>query len=341
MTHATIGRPYQMRQPTHFRGKAVAALALLAVGGVVGAGYLLKGQARAMPTPDSATESAHWPAWLAQPVRYPAMPPEPPPAVPPVRDLQAERLAQLQKELAEQKAALEALKRQKAPPPAPVVPAAPKAKRQSGVFLTPAAPKDEKAEARPSSVPTYVLAPGATKIPCQIETAMHSEIPAVFTAKVRTAVYDTATGQHLLIPQNSTILGKYTSGELLYGNERIPTFGLTLALPNATTVELGNAPVTDTRGMMGLTGEVSTHFFRNLSAVLIAGTLRGGATVLQAGLAHGGGAGAMGGGIAQSTSQYGQQAAGRAIDVRPTIAVEAGQACTVILTKALQLPAYQ
>ena len=46
-------------------------------------------------------------------------------------------------------------------------------------------------------------APGATKLPCQIETAMNSDVEGYFTAKVTTNVYDTATGRHLLVPQGS------------------------------------------------------------------------------------------------------------------------------------------
>jgi type IV secretion system protein VirB10 len=162
--------------------------------------------------------------------------------------------------------------------------------------------------------PTYTLAEGATKIQCQMETEMNSDVPGVFTAKVTTHVYDTETGQYR---------------------------SLSAALPDGRSVDLGKAPVTDNVGIMGLTGDVDHHFWRNLAAVPIAGTLRGGAQALQGNLVNLGGASHVAVGISASTSQYGQQAAGRAIDVRPTIRVHAGQPCTVILTKPLQLPAYR
>jgi type IV secretory pathway VirB10-like protein len=130
------------------------------------------------------------------------------------------------------------------------------------LFLTP--PQTEgKQDAAPQE-PTYVLAPGATKIPCQIETAMHSDVEGYFTAKTRVAVYDTATGQHLLIPQNSTILGHDQSSQLLYGNERMNAISLTLALPDGTSVDLGHAPVTDQQGVAGLTGKVDRSIYRSL-----------------------------------------------------------------------------
>jgi type IV secretion system protein TrbI len=58
-----------------------------------------------------------------------------------------------------------------------------------------------------SPVPEYTLAPGSTKLPCIIETAINSDVEGYFTAKVSTNVYDTATGRHLLVPQGSTVLG--------------------------------------------------------------------------------------------------------------------------------------
>ena len=170
---------------------------------------------------------------------------------------------------------------------------------------------------------------------------MNSEIPGVFTAKITSHVYDTATGKQLLLPQGSTILGQYESGQLLYGNERIPTWSLSAALPDGRSVDLGKAPVTDNVGIMGLTGDVDHHFWRNLAAVLIAGTLRGGAQALQAHLARRDGASPVLVGTGQTTSQYGQQMALRTIDTRPTIRVHAGSPCTVILTKPLHLPAYR
>jgi hypothetical protein len=45
------------------------------------------------------------------------------------------------------------------------------------------------------------------------------------------------------------------------------------------------------------------------------------------------------GGIAGTGSQATQQRLGRALDTRPTIQVESGQLCQVLLTKPLTLPA--
>ena len=54
----------------------------------------------------------------------------------------------------------------------------------------------------------YTLAPGATKLPCILETKIISDVEGHFTCRVTTNVYDTATGRHLLVPQGSTVLGQ-------------------------------------------------------------------------------------------------------------------------------------
>src|SRR5205823_13399415 len=165
----------------------------------------------------------------------------------------------------------------------------------------------------------YTLAPGATKLPCVVETSINSDVQGFFAARVSTNIYDTATGRHLLVPQGSTILGRDQSQTLLYGNERLPTISLTLALPDGRSVDLGQAPVTDQQGVAGLTGRVNQHYWRLFGAVFIGGALRGGMEALQGGLAQAGGAGQVAAGISSVGNQAVTQRLGRALDTPPRI----------------------
>jgi type IV secretion system protein VirB10 len=164
-------------------------------------------------------------------------------------------------------------------------------------------------------------------------------VEGYFTAKVSTNVYDTATGRHLLVPQGSTVLGHDQSSVLLYGNERLPTISLTLALPDGRSVDLGQAPVTDQQGVAGLTGRVNNHWWRLFGAVFIGGALRGGMQALHLEMASAAGAGQVAAGISSVGNQVVTQRVGRALDTRPTIEVDAGQLCNVLLIKELTLPA--
>jgi hypothetical protein len=186
---------------------------------------------------------------------------------------------------------------------------------------------------------TYLLAQGATKLPCVVETSMNSDVESNFTAKVRTNIYDTETGGRLLIPQGSTVLGEYHSASLVFGNERLPSMSLSLALPDGRSVDLGNAPVMNQSGMAGLVSRVNNHWGRLIGATLVLGALRGGQQAVYTVVNPGDTAGAVASGLGSSIGQVGQQKLSRALDTRPTIEVDAGTLCQVLLTKPLRLPA--
>jgi type IV secretory pathway VirB10-like protein len=164
-------------------------------------------------------------------------------------------------------------------------------------------------------------------------------VEGYFTAKVSANVYDTATGRHLLVPQGSTVLGHDQSHVLFYGNERLPTISLTLALPDGRSVDLGQAPVTDQQGIAGLTGRVNQHWGRLFGAVFIGGALRDGMQALTLEMASAAGAGQVAAGLSSVGHQAVTPRLGRALDTRPTIEVDSGQLCQVFLTKPLRLPA--
>jgi len=318
----------------------VMSAGLILIGGVA---WLLATKARPTAAP---VETAITPAWMSQGIHYaatePLLPKQATATPDPMAGLNA-KLAQLLAELERQKLELEMLK--KRPTGSTVIQ---QGQQQAVKTSPPSRPGASmlfvqhdlhEPEVPKSKVAEYTLAPGATKLACVVETAINSDVEGYFTAKVSTNVYDTATGHHLLVPQGSTILGHDQSSTLLYGNERLPTISLTLALPDGRSVDLGQAPVTDQQGVAGLTGRVDNHWLRLFGAVFIGGALRGGQQALQIGLAQAGGAGQVASGIGSYASQAGQQRAGRALDTRPTIEVFAGQICNVLLTKPLSLPA--
>ena len=335
MHGATVHHHPGMMRPTHLRaGRLLLLLCIPLL--LLAAGVAFLRWANQGPGSSEAQDTTGWMPTTQRASYTPEAVPTPP-AAPPV-DPWADRWAMLQRQLAQMQADINAVKNRPQPTPTPP-PAAPKAaavpkKHAPMLFISHDLP-----EKKALDVATYTLAPGATKIACQVETVMNSDAGETFTAKTTTPVYDTATGRYLLIPQNSTILGRYDGAGLLYGNERLPTLSLFLTLPSGETVELGHSPVTNQAGTSGLVSEVDNHYWRLFGAVFIGGALRGGAMALQSAAMGGGDAGAIATGIAQSGSQVVQRQMGRALDTRPTIHVHAGELCNVILLKPLELTA--
>jgi len=242
--------------------------------------------------------------------------------------------------LAQMQAEIDALKNRKPPAASTVVQQQPKPeppKKVPGSMLF--VHHDVKEGLPKPSTLEYTLAPGSTKLPCIVETSINSDVEGHFTAKVSTNVYDTATGRHLLIPQGSTILGHDQSQMLLYGNARLPTISLTLALPDGRSVDLGKSPITDQQGVMGLTGRVNNHWWRLFGAIFIGGALRGGTQAMTMAMSDAAGAGQIASGYGSVINQALSPRLGRALDTRPTIEVDAGQICHVLLTQPLSLPA--
>lgn len=292
----------------------------------------------------AADESTMAPTWARQAFQYKAEEPVIPPPPKPPEDTISPALAALRRELAMQRAELDMLKNRPASSATVVQQPVKETKPPAALRATPAPTQmitrtlsADKEESAPGAK-KYVLSPG-TFLPCAIETKMNSEVEGYFTAKVNQNVYDTATRRHLLVPQGSTILGHDNSSQLVYGNERMDTVSLTLSLPDARSVDLGRAPVTDQEGVAGLTGEVDQHYWRLLSAVLIGGVLKGGMQALQTSMTQAAGAGQVASGIGTLGNQATSQVVGRALDTRPTIKVFAGQQCNVLLIKELKLPA--
>jgi hypothetical protein len=279
------------------------------------------------------------PGWTASQLKYDAILPEPAPATPAPVDTLGPKLAALMARLAQMEAELAELKNRK-PTQTTVVQQRPvdqpvPARPTPMLFVS-----HEIKDAPPvSKEPLYLLAPGATKLPCEVETVVNSDVEGYFTAKVTTNVYDTATRRHLLVPQGSTILGHDQSKSLIYGDTRMDTISLTLTLPNGQHYDLGRAPVTDQLGVAGLTGDVNNHFMRLFGAVLIGGALKGGITAMQTAMTTAGGAGQVTSGISSLGNQATSTVVQPYINTRPTIITASGQLCHVLLIKALSLPA--
>lgn len=321
-------------------GRLMLVLCLLGAAGFgVWAWIFHKGVSTTAPVTESSTMGG----WTA--TQHYTAEPKVEPLLPAPVDKYGEQIArilgmltQMQGEITQMKGEIDALKKRPAtttvvkeptkPPPPPPKVAGPPLFIHHDVKDAPLKPAKNE----------YTLAPGV-HLPCIVESVINSDVPNYFTAKVSTNVWDSALGRHLLVPQNSTIVAKYHSEDLLYGNERVPTSGLTLSLPDGTSVDLGQAPVTDQLGVAGLSGDVNSHYGRLAAAVLIGGTLRAGTQALQTGLAQAAGAGPVAAGYGSVLNQAVSPRIGRALDTRPTITVFSGQLCQVLLIKPLVLKA--
>lgn len=283
---------------------------------------------------------------------------EPPPiaeaAPPPVQSSpDADQLRLLKLEVATLKEALKTMKEKPAPAPVRTAPvgdseaqraAKEKRRKEQDARKSPLIWKADEREERertnlrmPDS--RFVVSAGAGVLPCVLETGIDSDVPGPIIARITQNVYDTPTGQYLIVPQGAKLLGDYNTN-LLFGAERTQTRASRLTFPNATYYELRHAPVSDLAGYAGLTGDVDHHWWRLAGAVLLTSALRAGARA--SGYAGYGGdttiTDQISSEMGQTGGQVAQQKINPALSTKPTIRVPPGTECNVLLTSDVSLP---
>ena len=107
-------------------------------------------------------------------------------------------------------------------------------------------------------------------IPATLITGINSDLPGRITAQVSQNVYDTATGNRLLIPQGTKLFGRYDS-KVSFGQSRVLVVWTDIIFPNGSTLQIGGIAGTDAQGYGGFHDKVNNHYWRTFgSAALIA-----------------------------------------------------------------------
>jgi type IV secretory pathway VirB10-like protein len=180
-----------------------------------------------------------------------------------------------------------------------------------------------------------------TIIPGVMITGINSDLPGDIVAQVRENVYDSTTGQYLLIPLGSKLIGTYDSN-MSYGQNRVLVVWNRLLLPNGESLALEGMVGTDLSGYSGFSGRKNDHIPRILNGVILGSLLTAGARVAT------GGSGdsdsysqQVGQGIAENIAQSAAKITEKNLNVQPTIEIDPGYAFNVFVNKDLILKPYQ
>jgi type IV secretion system protein TrbI len=109
-------------------------------------------------------------------------------------------------------------------------------------------------------------------IAAALVTGIRSDIPGQVTAQVTQNVYDSVTGQHLLIPQGSKLIGQYDA-EISFGQSRALLVWNRLILPDGRSIILERLPAADPQGYAGLEDRVDYHWGRVAKAAILSTVL--------------------------------------------------------------------
>ncbi len=190
--------------------------------------------------------------------------------------------------------------------------------------------------------PSPYLVMASTVIPAALVTGINSDLPGQVIANVTEAVYDTATGIHLLIPQGSRLIGRYDS-QVAFGQRRVLLVWTRLILTDASSIALDRLPGIDPAGYAGLEDGVDWHWDRILAGAALSTLLGVGAELAAPANGTDGNRVVIAAReSAQDTvNQVGQEITKRNMSIQPTLTIRPGFPVRVMVNKDLVLRPYQ
>lgn len=183
--------------------------------------------------------------------------------------------------------------------------------------------------------PFQVMA--GTIIPASLITGLSSDLPGQVIAQVTENVYDTPTGEYLLIPQGSRLMGRYDS-VITYGQSRALVVWSRLIMPDGSSITIDNLPAVDLSGYAGLEDKVDYHSWQLFKAAILSSVL---SVSSEIGRDHDDDIlNALRDGAQKTVNQAGQEIVTKQLQVQPTLKIRPGWRLRVIVNKDIILQPY-
>jgi type IV secretion system protein VirB10 len=165
------------------------------------------------------------------------------------------------------------------------------------------------------------------EIPAVMEQALNSDLPGELKALVTSNVYDTATGQYLLIPQGSRLVGLYSS-QIGYGQDGLQVIWHRVIFPDASSLDLSGMSGQDARGQAGFRSQVDRHYKRLIGFAVLT-SLFAAASDLSTSrnrtlLSYPSRSEVFGSAVGREATELGAQVTRRNLNVQPTIKIPVG-----------------
>jgi type IV secretion system protein VirB10 len=193
---------------------------------------------------------------------------------------------------------------------------------------------DTKRQGLTAPISPYTLTAG-TVIAASLITGLNSDLPGLVLAQVTENAYDSVTGQTLLVPQGSRLIGSYDS-LVAFGQKRALVVWQRIVLPDGSSVQIDNVPASDTAGYAGLADKVDVHSWQLLKGIALS-TLLGVGTQLSVGDEVSDLVRAIRESTQQNGARAGAQIVSRSLNVQPSITVRPGWPVRVVVQKDIVL----
>lgn len=180
-------------------------------------------------------------------------------------------------------------------------------------------------------------------IPAVMIGGINSDLPGEIIAQVSQNVRDTRTGQHILIPQGSRLIGTYDS-HIAMGQRRVMVGWHRVQFPDGSTMELGNMGGTDPAGYAGFTDKVNNHYWRIFGNATLLSIIGAGAQLSQPDSNNNSNSTdareELAAELGRQWGQVGQEMTKRNMNIQPTLEIRPGYQFNVMVNKDLILEPY-
>jgi type IV secretion system protein VirB10 len=186
--------------------------------------------------------------------------------------------------------------------------------------------RDYSSATRAPALSKYEIKSG-WDIPATLESDVNTDLPGEVKAVVRENVYDTATGQYLLIPQGSRLVGQYDN-RVSYGQSRAVVVWTRLIFPDGSSVDLDGMVGHDAAGAAGFHDQVDNHFVRLVSMALMLSAFTAGVEMSQPQSSSASGvlspSAAATQALGQQFGQLGMEMTRKNLNIQPTVKIRPG-----------------
>lgn len=176
-------------------------------------------------------------------------------------------------------------------------------------------------------------------IPAIMVTGINSELAGSIIAQVSQNIYDSSTGEYVLIPQGSKLFGTYDS-KTIYGQNRVLVSWNRIIYPDGSAITLPAMPGADMAGNSGFNDKVNNHYLRTFgSAILMSLIVGGTAHAIDGGSDENSNENSL---KSQMTASLAQQIGATStsileknLNIKPTLKIRSGYQFNIVLTKDL------
>ena len=176
-------------------------------------------------------------------------------------------------------------------------------------------------------------------IPAAMITGINSDLPGQIQAQVTQDVYDTATGDHLLIPKGAKLTGTYDS-RVIFGQERVLVAWTRVIYPDGSALTIGAMPGADIGGYAGFNDKVNNHYLKIFGNAILMSLITGGMSYAVDNLDSSGGdenkptmQQEMGTALASQLGQTSLTLLQKNINIAPTLEIRPGYEFVIVVTK--------